>query len=94
MEIDVPDAKDPSAELEHRDAWRVLELLMADMPLEQRAVFSAFELDGLSCAEIADALKIPVGTVYSRLRLAREDIKRRHCRLSARERFREGEFER
>jgi RNA polymerase sigma-70 factor, ECF subfamily len=42
------------------------------MPMEQRAVFVAFELEGLSGEEIADALRVPIPTVHSRLRLARE----------------------
>ena len=87
MQIDVPDANNSSALLERRDAWRLLEHLMDEMPTEQRAVFSAFELDGLSCAEIAGVLEIPLGTVYSRLRLAREYFQKRLARLSARERL-------
>jgi len=41
------------------------------LPLEQRAVFTLFELEGLSGEEIARALGQPEGTVRSRLRLAR-----------------------
>lgn len=48
--------------------WQALEA----MPLEQRAVFVAFELEGLTGDEIASALGVPTPTVHSRLRLARE----------------------
>ena len=41
------------------------------MPDEQRAVFCLFELEGMTGEEIAEAIEIPLGTAYSRLRLAR-----------------------
>jgi RNA polymerase sigma-70 factor (ECF subfamily) len=42
--------------------------------LDRRAVFVMHELDGASMPEIADALRIPLNTAYSRLRLARADF--------------------
>jgi RNA polymerase sigma-70 factor, ECF subfamily len=42
---------------------------------EQRVVFEMYELEGQACAEIALELQIPVGTVYSRLHKAREDLR-------------------
>jgi RNA polymerase sigma-70 factor (ECF subfamily) len=59
-------------QLERRDDLRRLEEVLASLPFEQRAVFTMFEMEGLSGDEIADALEVPVGTVRSRLRLARE----------------------
>ena len=53
----------------------------------KRAGFTLFELDGRTCEEIAQLCAIPIGTVYSRLRLARETFKRASARLEARERF-------
>jgi len=41
---------------------------------ERRAVFEAYELEGLSEAEIAQQFDIPQGTVKSRLSRAREDL--------------------
>ena len=38
---------------------------------EKRAVFVMFELEELSCVEIATMIGVPVGTVYSRLHAAR-----------------------
>lgn len=38
---------------------------------EKRAVFVMFELEELSCVEIASMIGVPVGTVYSRLHAAR-----------------------
>jgi RNA polymerase sigma-70 factor (ECF subfamily) len=50
--------------------------LLRTLPDEQRTVFVLFELEGMSGDEIAEALTIPVGTVRSRLRLAREAFRR------------------
>ena len=73
----LPDpAVDPVAALERSDARALFEQALASMDLEQRAVFSAFELEGMSGQDIAVALEIPLGTVYSRLRLARERFQR------------------
>lgn len=38
---------------------------------DKRLVFMLFELEGVPCDEIAATLGIPIGTVYSRLSLAR-----------------------
>jgi RNA polymerase sigma-70 factor (ECF subfamily) len=54
------------------DLRRLLTLALDAMPLEQRAVFVAFELEGMTGEEIAQAVSVPVATVHSRLRLARE----------------------
>jgi RNA polymerase sigma-70 factor (ECF subfamily) len=42
------------------------------------------ELDGFTCEQIARTLEIPIGTTYSRLRLAREDFSGAMHRLRAR----------
>lgn len=42
---------------------------------EHRVVFEMFEMEGLSCAAIADEMDIPVGTVYSRLHHARQELR-------------------
>ena len=41
------------------------------LDLEHRAVFVLFELEGEPCSSIAEAFGIPVGTVHSRLSIAR-----------------------
>lgn len=43
---------------------------------EKRIVFVLFEIEGESCASIAAGLGIPKGTVFSRLRTAREEFRR------------------
>jgi RNA polymerase sigma-70 factor (ECF subfamily) len=77
-------------EVERKEAVEVLERILNEMPLEQRAVFTLFELEEQRCEDIAELLEIPVGTVYSRLRLAREVFRRGIARRHARERFQLG----
>ena len=45
--------------------------ILDQMDLQKRAVFVMFEIEDLSCEEIASMLGIPVGTVYPRLHAAR-----------------------
>lgn len=42
---------------------------------ELRSIFVMYELQGESCVDIANAMEIPVGTVYSRLHQARKQFK-------------------
>jgi RNA polymerase sigma-70 factor, ECF subfamily len=57
------------------------------MSLEQRAVFTLFELEGRTGEEVATILGVPAPTVHSRLRLAREIFRRIIERHRAREHF-------
>lgn len=65
----------------------VLERALAALAPEHREPFVLFELEELSTAEIAEALTLPVGTVASRLRRARELFRAEVARLEARARF-------
>jgi RNA polymerase sigma-70 factor (ECF subfamily) len=59
------------------DAVETRELLLralVSIPVDLRAVCILHDLDGLSAPDIAAALEIPVNTVYSRLRVARERL--------------------
>lgn len=67
-------------------AARVREALACLDP-DRRAVFVMFEMEDLPCTDIADALGVPVNTVYSRLRVARQ----RFAAAVRRLRLREGE---
>jgi RNA polymerase sigma-70 factor (ECF subfamily) len=57
---------------DQRRARETLNRLLEDMPVELRAVFILFELEGLTSPEIAELVSLPLGTVASRLRRARE----------------------
>jgi RNA polymerase sigma-70 factor, ECF subfamily len=60
----------------HRER-QLLEQVVAELPVDLRTVFVLFELEGRTMAEIAGQLKIPAGTVASRLRRAREQCRQR-----------------
>ncbi len=78
LELLLPPTRDGHAGLE------VLDALLDAMDLEQRAVFTLFELEGFTGPEIAELLDVPLPTVYSRLRLARADFAARARRIRAR----------
>ncbi|MEO7033483.1 MAG: sigma-70 family RNA polymerase sigma factor [Polyangiaceae bacterium] len=68
-------------------ARRELQEILDGMDLDQRAPFILFELEELTVPEIASTLGVPVGTVSSRLRVAREYFQASLRRLHAREAF-------
>jgi RNA polymerase sigma-70 factor (ECF subfamily) len=70
LELASPDL-DPESALAARRTRALLDEVLESLPDKQRAVFVLFELEGLTCAEIAELLGAPPGTVASRLRLAR-----------------------
>jgi len=53
------------------DARQQLTEVLEGLDPEKRAVFVMFEIEGIGCAEIADLLGVPKGTVFSRLSSAR-----------------------
>jgi RNA polymerase sigma-70 factor (ECF subfamily) len=80
----VADATDGPDALLEKEARRQLVLAgLAAIELSRRAVFVLHELDGVTCDEIARTLEIPLGTAYSRLRLARQDFSAAMNRLRA-----------
>jgi len=72
---------------EHQQQLAELERILSAMTVEQRNVFVLFEIERLTGEEIAEALGIPPGTVYSRLQLARKAFRAELERGQARERF-------
>jgi RNA polymerase sigma-70 factor (ECF subfamily) len=68
-------------------ARRELQDILDGMDLDQRAPFILFELEELTVPEIASTLGIPIGTVSSRLRAAREHFQASLRRLHARDAF-------
>jgi RNA polymerase sigma-70 factor (ECF subfamily) len=66
-------AVDPRAALQARgDVERALRKLSEN----QRVTFLMAEVEGMSCAEIAGTLRIPIGTVWTRLHAARRELRR------------------
>jgi len=68
---------------ESRQRAAIAEGILNKLPEAQRVVFVLFELDEMSGDEIAELLDVSVGTVRSRLRLAREAVRREVKRLAA-----------
>ncbi len=54
-----------------REARLLVEQALATIDLDQRAVLMLCDIDGASGPEAAEALGVPLNTVYSRLRTAR-----------------------
>jgi RNA polymerase sigma-70 factor (ECF subfamily) len=50
----------------------LLDRVLEAMPADIRAVFVLFELERMATREVAEALRLPMGTVASRLRRGRE----------------------
>lgn len=65
----------PDELVEQKRARELLDRVLLEMPLESRTVFVLFEIEALSSPEIAQLLEVPLGTVASRLRRAREQFR-------------------
>ena len=74
--------EDSSQGAESRQRVQVAEAILNKLPEPQRLVFVLFELEEMSGQDIAQLLGISVGTVRSRLRLAREAYSREVKRLA------------
>jgi RNA polymerase sigma-70 factor (ECF subfamily) len=70
--------------VERRQARELLDRLLAQMDENLTAVLVLFEIEGLTMAEIAEALDVPPGTVASRLRRARAELEAQVLRVRAR----------
>lgn len=65
-------------------AQQLLERTLSQIDGDLVTVFTLFELEGLSSQDISEALEIPVGTVASRLRRAREQFRAAATKLEKR----------
>jgi RNA polymerase sigma-70 factor (ECF subfamily) len=65
---------DPERLVEQRRARERLDRILSELPEELRVVFTLYEFESLSQSEIAEMLRIPTGTVASRLKRAREQF--------------------
>ena len=60
---------------------RTLDQILSRMDTELRIVFTLYEFEEMTTAEIGAVLEIPRGTVASRLRRARADFRERVSRI-------------
>jgi RNA polymerase sigma-70 factor, ECF subfamily len=63
--------------LDHKRNLTDLETALAELSDENRDAFVLFEIEELSAPQVAEMLGVPVGTVASRVRRARDQIRRR-----------------
>jgi RNA polymerase sigma-70 factor (ECF subfamily) len=82
-EIDLFGASPNVDRSEARQRMQIAEAILDKLPEAQKLVFVMFELEEMSGEEIAELLGISVGTVRSRLRLARDAFGREVKRLAA-----------
>jgi RNA polymerase sigma-70 factor (ECF subfamily) len=66
---------EPAAALERGELRSQMQRAIAALPQDARRTFLLREVDGLSYAEIARSLRIPKGTVMSRLHYARRRLR-------------------
>jgi RNA polymerase sigma-70 factor, ECF subfamily len=68
------EARSPDELVASREASHRLQIALAQLDIDQRAVVVMHDLNGIPVPEIATALDVPLNTVYSRLRLGRAKI--------------------
>jgi RNA polymerase sigma-70 factor, ECF subfamily len=73
-ELEPTDHSNPEVLNSLQDDRAELQAILDRIDAPKRAVLLMFEVEGLSCQQIADELGIPVGTVHSRLHGARKDF--------------------
>jgi RNA polymerase sigma-70 factor (ECF subfamily) len=65
----------PEVEVAGHEAVELTERFMAGLDQAKRAVFLLALIEGMPAPEVAMALQIPVNTVYSRIRLIRQEFR-------------------
>lgn len=75
------DPHTPEQDYASEEARLRLQQLLAKLSPERRATFVLFEVEGVACEQIAELTGVPLGTVYSRLHLARKQVAAAAARL-------------
>jgi RNA polymerase sigma-70 factor (ECF subfamily) len=83
IEAFVDEAPDAEQRAQAREKLAILDRFLASLPDDRREVFILFELEGMTMAAIATTLRLPPGTVASRLRRAREEFQEMVKRFQA-----------
>ena len=74
----------PDDELAAEQDRRLVLAALDGIDPQRRPVFVMYDIEEFTVTEIAETLSIPVNTVYSRLRVAREEFRQQVTRLRAR----------
>lgn len=77
-----PSPKTPEEAALDRQAQALVLAALQQIPLERRSVLIMHDIDGQSAPEIGETLSIPINTVYSRVRIARDEFKKAIQRAS------------
>lgn len=80
-----PPARELDASLELQQAATLMQQFLDRLDVDKRVVLLLADVEGLTAPEIAEALSLPLGTVFSRLRAARIKLEQYSQRLQARE---------
>ena len=67
----VDPSRGPEPQLEQQRSLQALELVLGQLPEEQREVVVLIDLEQLTAPKAAEVLEVKLNTVYSRLRLGR-----------------------
>jgi RNA polymerase sigma-70 factor (ECF subfamily) len=73
----VGDVVPPDQIADQHEVARAVELILPELPEEQRTTFKLYHFSGLSLPEVAEAMEANLPTTKSRLRLAREKLRER-----------------
>lgn len=74
VDIDTIAAGDPADPAMAREQREHLSVALGRLSADHRTVLALFAVDGLSHREIAEVLGVPVGTIWSRIHLARKRL--------------------
>jgi RNA polymerase sigma factor (sigma-70 family) len=77
MSIADTSAAQPHAELEHRERRQQITRALDELPVEERDALLLAKLGGLTYAEVAEALNVPLGTINHRISRALATLRRR-----------------
>jgi RNA polymerase sigma-70 factor (ECF subfamily) len=70
--VSAPESMRPDLALARQRSVSLAETILSRMSPVKRTVFVMFEVEGMTCPDIAEELGLPVGTIYSRLHAARK----------------------
>jgi RNA polymerase sigma-70 factor (ECF subfamily) len=73
QELEHIEADQPEA-IARREALDQLDVALAMLDVDKRAVIVLHEIEEMTAPEIAESLSLPINTVYSRLRVARQQL--------------------
>jgi len=87
-DMQYPQQPSPQQLAEQSDQVRLLWSLLEKLDAPKREVFVLAELDEMTAPEVASAIEVPLNTVYSRLRAARQELEealaRHHAQIAKR----------